>query len=124
MVQYSGKSALLRLIIIVLLIVIATAAAIAGILFYKNIFNKVNYSNWLFFASMGYIAIGGLSAYGAFMGNNSFSHKYVSSVMSADYDSRKRIDGLLLNSSFSFMMKMIVIGILVFLESVAANLFL
>ncbi|MGB7606144.1 MAG: hypothetical protein WBL93_11800 [Lutisporaceae bacterium] len=124
MVQYSRKSTLLRLIIMVLLIVIATAAVIAGILIYKGTFNEMNYSNWLFFASMGYIAIGGFSAYGAFMGNNSYSHKYLSSVMSADYDSRKRIDDMLLNSSFSFMMKMIVIGILVLLESVAANLFL
>lgn len=121
MVQYSRKSTLLRLVIWVLFIAIATIVVIAGILIHKGIFDRVNYSNWLFMASVGYIAIGGFSAFGTFMNTNNFSHKYISTVMSADSDSRKRIDDMLINSGFSFMLKMVAIGLLVFLASVAAN---
>jgi hypothetical protein len=105
----------------VLLITLATAAAIAGFLAYKGTFNALNYSNWLFYAGMAYIAIGGLSAYGTFMSTNNYSYKYMSSVMTGDYETRKRIDDALINTGLNFMIRMIIIGILLFIISASAD---
>jgi hypothetical protein len=100
---------------------IGTAAVIAGFLIYKGNFNKIVYSDWLFYSSMVYIAIGGLASFGSYMSVNNYSHKYASTVMTANYEERKKIDDSYMNTSNRFNIQMITIGVLLILVSVIAN---
>ncbi|MDF2890649.1 MAG: hypothetical protein K0R80_1016 [Clostridia bacterium] len=110
-----------KTIITILVFTIGTAAVIAGFLIYKGNFNKLVYSNWLFYSSMAYIAIGGLASLGSYMSVNNFSHKYASTVMTANYEERKKVDNLYMNISNRFNIQMITIGLLLILLSVVAN---
>lgn len=123
MERYSRKSVLISLMFSILLIALVTAIIVAGVLIYKGTFNAVNYSNWLFYAAMAYIAVGGFSAYGTYMNTNSYNYKYISTVMTGSYESRKKIDEELINTSFKFMIRMISVGILLFIICTAANTF-
>jgi hypothetical protein len=70
---------------------------------------------------MFYISLGGLSSFGSYMSTNSLSYKYTSTVMSSNYEARKKIDDMLINNSINFSIKMISIGVLLILASAAAD---
>ncbi|MDF2533210.1 MAG: hypothetical protein K0Q65_2791 [Clostridia bacterium] len=90
MERVKRQSSRKKTIITILGFTVGTAAVIAGFLIYKGNFNKLVYSNWLFYSSMAYIAIGGLSSLGSYMSVNNFSHNYASTVMTANYEERKK----------------------------------
>lgn len=121
MEQYSRGRTLRKLILGIMILVIVTAAIVALYLIYKGNFNNIAYSNWLFFASMFYILLGGLSSFGSYMSTNDFSYKYASTVMSSNYEARKKVDDMLINSSLNFSMRMIATGLLLLLISAAAD---
>lgn len=123
MEQYNRKSILLKLVGSIVLLAIATAGAITCVLLYKGTFNDLTFSNWLFYASMAYIALGGLSAYGTYMNTNNYNYKYMSTVMTGSFENRKRIDDELIKTGFRFMIRMICVGILLFVIAAAANSF-
>ena len=124
MEQYSRGKILRKLILSIMILAVITAAILATYLIYKGNFNNIMYSNWLFYAAMAYILLGGLSMYGSTMSTNSFGYKYASTVMSSNYEQRKKVDDMLLNNTLSFSMKMIAIGFLLLLVSAGADRFL
>ena len=124
MEQYSRGRTFRKLILSILILVVITAAIVASYLIYKGNFNNIAYSNWLFYASMSYILLGGLSMFGSTMSTNSIGYKYASTVMSSNYEQRKKVDDMLLNSSLNFSMKMIAVGFFLLLLSAGADRFL
>jgi prolipoprotein diacylglyceryltransferase len=124
MEQYSRAKTLKKLFISIIILVIITAALVASYLIYKGNFNSISYSNWLFYSSMLYISLGGLSSYGSFMATNSYSYKYASTVMYSNYETRKKTDDMLMNNSLNFSIRMIAIGLLLLTLSAAADKFL
>jgi hypothetical protein len=124
MEQYSRGKTFRKLILGIMILVVITAAIVASYLIYKGNFNNIAYSNWLFYASMSYILLGGLSMFGSTMSTNSIGYKYASTVMSSSYEQRKKIDDMLLNNSLNFSMKMIAVGFLLLLVSAGADRFL
>lgn len=121
MAKYSGKSALFRLIIIVLLIVIATAAAIAGILIYKSIFNEVSYSNWLFYAAIMYIVMAIIPLYDVLTSSNDVSLKYGEFAIKGKVDNQSRLNDVLSKKSYKFTILMIIVSIFLFIISAIAD---
>lgn len=124
MEQYSRGRTLRKLLLSIMVIVIVTAAIVASYLIYKGNFNSISYSNLLFYASMFFILFGGLSIFGSNMSTNNFAYKYASTVMSSNYETRKKVDDMLINNSLNFSMKMIAAGLLLLLTSAAADMFL
>lgn len=124
MKQYNRGRTLRKLILVIMILVIVTAAVVASYLIYKENFNNATYSNWLFYAAMFYILVGGLSSFGSTMSINSISYQYASTVMTSNYEDRKKVDNMLINNSLNFSMRMIATGILLILVSVAADKFL
>ena len=121
MEQYSRGRSLKKLIIGIMILAIVTAAIVASYLVYKGNFNNIAYSNWLFYASMIYILVGGLSIFGSTMSTNGFAYKYASTVMSSNYEARKKVDDMLINNSLNFSMRMIAAGLLLLFMSAAAD---
>lgn len=121
MEHYHRGRTLRKLILGIIIIAIITAAIVAAYLIYKGNFTNVAYSNLLFYASMLYILLGGLSIYGSTMSTNNISYKYASTVMSSTYEERKKIDDMLLNNSLNFSMRMIATGFVLLLMSAAAD---
>lgn len=121
MEDYSRASTLKKVLLRVVLIVSITTVGIAAYLIYKDNFSGLTYSNNLFYAAMGFIAIGGLSAYGGFLSVNNPTYKYQSTVMMGSYENRRKIDDMLVNSSFLFCLRMILVGLLLLAVSALAH---
>jgi len=121
MEQYNRVRTLRKLILGIMIFAIVTAAIVASYLIYKGNFNNISYSNWLFYASMFYILFGGLTSFGSTMSTNSIAYQYVSTVMSSNYEARKKVDDMLINNNLNFSMRMIATGLLLLLASAAAD---
>lgn len=121
MEQYSRGRTLGKLILVIMILVIITAAIVAAYLIYKGNFNNITYSNWLFYASMFYILLGGLLSFGSNMPTKSIAYQYASTVMTSNYEARKKVDDMLINSNLNFSIKMIATGLLLLLLSAASD---
>lgn len=121
---YNRKSAITKLMISVLLITLATAAAIAGFLAYKGIFNALRYSNWLFYAGIACIAIGIVPLYNVITSSNSVSYTYGEYAVKGKVDNQNRIEEALLKKSHVFSILMISAGLLLFFGAFLAERFI
>ena len=121
MEQYNRGKTLRKLMLNIMIYAIVTAAIVAFYLIYKGNFNNITYSNRLFYASMLFILLGGLSMFGSTMSTNNVGYKYASTVMSSNYEARKKADDMLINNSLNFSMRMIATGVLLIILSSAAD---
>lgn len=103
--------------------VIVTSIAIAGFLIYTGNFDGQRYADYIFYAGLAFITLGGLSAYGSFQIGMNVSTKYASTVSTGGFDNSKRVDDSRKSSSHSFTFKMFVMGILMMAISTVAYMF-
>lgn len=113
-----------KLLITTLLIVAFTSAISAGYLMYNGNFNKISFSNMLYSAGMIFMVIGGASSFGTNEGAYLIEYKYLSSLMSANERTRRRMDDGFIESGIGFTLKMVSIGVVLMFVSAAAYKFM
>jgi uncharacterized membrane protein HdeD (DUF308 family) len=114
----------IRFIAIVLLIAAVSTMVIAAYLLYKNSFDSMIFSNWLFYAGIAYIAIGIVPLYNVITSSNSVSYTYGEYAVKGKVDNQNRIDEALSKKSHSFSILMISAGLLLFFGAFLAERFL
>lgn len=108
---------LLKIVLIVLFIILVTLAAIASYLLYKNNFNSLAFSNWMFYAAIAYVALAIVPLYDVITSSNSASFTYGEYAVKGKIENHDRVNEALSNRSPRFSIIMITAGILLFLGS-------
>ncbi|MGB7606145.1 MAG: hypothetical protein WBL93_11805 [Lutisporaceae bacterium] len=121
--NYISRNTLFKLIAIVFLNIIVTAAAIAGYLLYKDTFNSIEYSNWLFYAAIAYIALAIIPLFDVLTSSNDVSFKFGEFAVKGKIDNQSRLDDILSKKSYKFTILMIIVSIFLFIISAITDRF-
>lgn len=115
--NYISRNTLFKLTAIVFLNIIITMATIAGYLLYKNTFNSIEYSNWLFYAAIVYIVLAIIPLYDVLTSSNDVSFKFGEFAIKGKIDNQSRLDDILSKKSYKFTILMIIVSIFLFIIS-------
>lgn len=121
--NYISRNTLFKLVAIVFLNIIVTVAAIAGYLLYKDTFNSIEYSNWLFYAAIAYIALAIIPLYDVLTSSNDVSFKFGEFAVTGKIDNQSRLDDILSKKSYRFTILMIIVSIFLFIISAITDRF-
>lgn len=124
MKEYVNKGKALIYFISILVIVIMTMVIAAGILIYQGDFNNASYAEWLFYASLGWILLAGVSVYSVLSSTNTASYRFGEFMVKGKIDMEDRIKDIMKKEDFQPTIIMLISAVMLMILSSAAYRYL